>query len=761
MKSVFFVFNKVLLYKWLYKFCKIIVKIMSIIDEVQQKKSTSRRRKRLLMLLVVLWILFLVWKFFWSTQKEHWAAPESYVVTRGEIKTWIEAEWKVSGEDQVVVRFDLNEKLTQILKKPGDRVKKWEILARIDTTQVLLNMQKANNNLAQARSRYTELVDPLSRSEVNVLDKKLELERVTYSDHVLSLEHKLEAAENNLESLDLLQKESLLQLKNSWVSSSSAAETAKIVYEDNIQRLVREVEQLNQTQDSTTLELQLLDKEIEKVRADDDTLLTIQVEEQKFVQYKSDIDQKAKDLIRVIGEYLDDVDRFLWISTTNETLNDAYEQLLSAQNTVLLNQAETERRLLGWSLARIRLVTDTPEESLELASWLVALSDKVRKFWEIVTWVLNATATDDYFTQTDISTALSTFRWWIAQISQHVSWLQQAEQGLRVAQSSSVSIVDTTDDGKEDMLFSLTQKRTQIEKKLQDIASDKLLKRDEIVATHKTFENQVSTATQNNDLRQQEIEVGTTRTQIEKRNARDEVQRLKEELEQAKKVYQTSLELASLDTIKQKDPVSLTQKNTSALQIEAYEIAVREQKLQLEKTTLRSPVEWTVLDIDNAVGEYPSAQFMKIAMWWSRYIEVQIEEEEVNTIVPWQRVELVLDAQPESTYEGIVYYVSPTWMRDLNDIVQYNVLITYDESMKARSEMTVTANFIRDHVKNVVTIPLEYVIKKNGNDRVQIWETKEQLRQVMLGNKDESSVVVVMWVDEWEFIYMPEEEDDE
>lgn len=733
---------------------------MSILDEVHQKKVSSKRRKWFFLFGWVLLVCFLIWRFLFSTQQEHWIALESHVVSRWEIKTWIEAEWRVSWEDQVVVRFDLNEKLTQIDKEPWDTVHVWEILAYIDDTQVMLNLQKAKNNLAQAKSRYQELVDPLSINEVNVLDKKLELEQKTYKDNILKLEHALKEAEDSLKTLDISQQETLLKLNNTWVTSSSSIKSAKIAYDKNIQSLVREVELLNQSEKTAKLDIQQAMEELDKVRADNDIDLTVSLEEQKSEQYIADVNLTSKDLIRVIWEYLDDVDKFLWISVTHELLNDSYEQLISAQNTWLLTQAKSLWRSLWSWMSSLFLWSSTLEESLRQSEEVLALSEEVREFWTLMVDVLNATVTDEYFTESTRSAYISQFRWWTAQISQYVWQLQQIAQWIRLTESSSATVIDTSDDRQQDMIFILEQRIQKWEKILADISTEKRLKRDEILTTHAAFENELETVQQNDEFLQQEIDISTQRSTAEYTIAQDEIQRLKIELAQAKEVYQTSLELATLDTAQRKDPVSLSQKNTSALQIQAYEIAVREQQLQLEKTILKSPVQWTVLDVDNSVWEFPSATFMSLAMWWSRYIQVRIEEEEVNTITPGQRVELTLDANPDEIYEWRVYYVSPTWERDLNDIVQYNVLITYDDAMNARSEMTVTANFIREHEKNVIVLPLSYILKKEGKDRVQIWESPDMLREVMLWNKDESFVSVLLWVEEWEVVYLPLQEDE-
>jgi multidrug efflux pump subunit AcrA (membrane-fusion protein) len=116
----------------------------------------------------------------------------------------------------------------------------------------------------------------------------------------------------------------------------------------------------------------------------------------------------------------------------------------------------------------------------------------------------------------------------------------------------------------------------------------------------------------------------------------------------------------------------------------------------------------------------------------NKYVEILIEEEEVNNIRIGQKVYLELDAIEDQELTGEVYYVSSAGTRDLNDIVQYQVLIKLlaSDLSAIRTEMTVNASFVLDEKIDVLMIPLEYIT--SVDDATYVTLSGEVVQEVWL-----------------------------
>lgn len=67
-------------------------------------------------------------------------------VKSGDVKSLISASGTLEGTDSADLRFKISGKLSLIAVKPGERVKKGQLIASLDTQDLSINLQKAYNN---------------------------------------------------------------------------------------------------------------------------------------------------------------------------------------------------------------------------------------------------------------------------------------------------------------------------------------------------------------------------------------------------------------------------------------------------------------------------------------------------------------------------------------------------------------------------------------------------------------------------------------
>gem|GEM_PF-5932670 len=80
-----------------------------------------------------------------NQEAEHGSAEEPHLVGFADVISTISAEGKIVGNDLVDVSFDTTGKLTQVAVKAGDIINAGDLLARVDNTQHLNNVKRAQN----------------------------------------------------------------------------------------------------------------------------------------------------------------------------------------------------------------------------------------------------------------------------------------------------------------------------------------------------------------------------------------------------------------------------------------------------------------------------------------------------------------------------------------------------------------------------------------------------------------------------------------
>ena len=118
---------------------------MSIIDEINNKTKTKINIKLLywlIPLVLILWWYF-VYYFSSSSSAETMMKESPYTVKKWDIRISLVSEWTVVADDIIDLNFQITDVISKIYKKPWDKVKKWDIIAQLDSLLSQINVDKA------------------------------------------------------------------------------------------------------------------------------------------------------------------------------------------------------------------------------------------------------------------------------------------------------------------------------------------------------------------------------------------------------------------------------------------------------------------------------------------------------------------------------------------------------------------------------------------------------------------------------------------
>jgi HlyD family secretion protein len=182
---------------------------------------------------------------------------------------------------------------------------------------------------------------------------------------------------------------------------------------------------------------------------------------------------------------------------------------------------------------------------------------------------------------------------------------------------------------------------------------------------------------------------------------------------------------ATLDTAQANYDSALAQRDSNKAQIESARAQIEQGKAQIEQaraslkvsetnlhyTTIRSPVNGTVISRNVDVGQTVAASLQAPTLFTiakdltKMQVDSNISEADVGRIAVGQDATFTVDAYPERTFRGKVSEIrnAPTTVQN---VVTYDVVIQVDnKELKLKPGMTANVSVLIAHKENVLKIP--------------------------------------------------------
>jgi len=189
------------------------------------------------------------------------------------------------------------------------------------------------------------------------------------------------------------------------------------------------------------------------------------------------------------------------------------------------------------------------------------------------------------------------------------------------------------------------------------------------------------------------------------------------------------------------------------------------QSTRPEEFQVRSPINGTVLEILVNAGEMITSGtstfgggtvLMKLADLSRMIVKAKINEVNIPRVAVNQEVDIRLDALPGQQFKGRVTAIAAQGVKEEN-IVTYDVTIAIADSNSALKPMlTANVDIVTKRLDDVLTIPLEVLQVKNGDDVVEVLTNgTPKSRKVRVAFRTETQAVITKGLQEHDQVVIP------
>jgi len=189
------------------------------------------------------------------------------------------------------------------------------------------------------------------------------------------------------------------------------------------------------------------------------------------------------------------------------------------------------------------------------------------------------------------------------------------------------------------------------------------------------------------------------------------------------------------------------------------------QSTRPEEFQVRSPINGTVLEILVNAGEIITSGtstfgggtvLMKLADLSRMIVKAKINEVNIPRVAVNQEVDIRLDALPGQQFKGRVTAIAAQGVKEEN-IVTYDVTIAIADSNSALKPMlTANVDIVTKRLDDVLTIPLEVLQVKNGDDVVEVLTNgTPKSRKVRVAFRTDTQAVITKGLQEHDQVVIP------
>jgi HlyD family secretion protein len=182
--------------------------------------------------------------------------------------------------------------------------------------------------------------------------------------------------------------------------------------------------------------------------------------------------------------------------------------------------------------------------------------------------------------------------------------------------------------------------------------------------------------------------------------------------------------------------------------VEQYRSAFQRTQDDLARTTIRSPMDGTLIQLNAEQGEtvvpgstnLPGSVIMTIADMSVLLAEVEVSEVDVVEVDLGQEAEITVDALGTEIQEGRVVEIATSGRRDpTQGTIRFNVKVALDDpDPSLRPAMTAKVDILTSTSTDVVTAPIQSVVKRTLD------EEGEEVKGTAAKGIEESDVVYVI-----------------
>lgn len=208
---------------------------MPILDEITSKTKKINMKIIYGTIAIVVGISwYFIYPFLFAGTVETLTQENPYVVKKWDIRISLASEWDIVGDDIIDLNFQVIDVISNIYIKPWDKVKKWDLIAKLDSLLLQINVDKAKIALETVKIQWRIDVDnakiTLDNAKNNLDYLKKELKSQSGSNYFLIQDQEqqiLESQKNNImnqiwQTLTIIESTLYETDLLFWISTSNA-----------------------------------------------------------------------------------------------------------------------------------------------------------------------------------------------------------------------------------------------------------------------------------------------------------------------------------------------------------------------------------------------------------------------------------------------------------------------------------------------------------------------------------------------------------
>lgn len=669
---------------------------MSLINEIKtnSKKTTI---KKIIIISILIWCSWFWYNYFSNFKKIEEIKTENkiYSVSKWNIKTSIEADWKVVLKDELNLDFINEWIIKNIYKNQWDLVKAWDKIASLDSSYLDLSIDKSKIALDIAKLNYEIKKKWVSNTELDISQKQLDKDFISMDSSIKEIDNSLEETKYNLETAKKNLENTKKQTQIDEIWAKNTFDNAKIDYDNSISNLN----------------------------------LTKKQEEEKYKNIANKLIMETGQMISNNEKYLYDLDILLWISDANKYQNDSYEIYLWAKNNSLKTLSENTYRetkslfddfYISWQEYRKNIDSITNLNYDELSNYSYKMKDissNLNKTLSYTIDLLKNSISSSNFAQTTIDSYITNF-----------------ENSLSNSKNDTANYMI--------LLQTVSEAKTSMDIKIDSA--------EKLVLTSSWKLNTANSSLEKVKL-QNEISIDNSLEKLNSLNLDIKALEIKKLNSKALANSQVDISKATLENKKNVDNLDIEPFYMAILQAQkTLDEAIKKK----QDSILFSPIDWKIAQINWKISENTNSikdPFVVIINNNNFYVDAYVEEWDITKIKNNQNVYISFDAIDTLTLTWNVVYIEDKANIDNNWLVSYRVeIIFWNNDDRIKDAMTSTVEFVTKEMKDVLIIPVQAV--KNISWKPSVILENKEIRKVTTWFTDWKMVEVLSWLEKWEKI---------
>ncbi|NTU99235.1 HlyD family efflux transporter periplasmic adaptor subunit [Candidatus Falkowbacteria bacterium] len=180
---------------------------------------------------IILLILLAGGGWYYFNNKQSTTVQTKYVlgkVERGSVIASVSGTGQVSSQNQVDIKPEISAKITELKIKSGQKVKKGEVLARLDAKTLSNQVRSAKDSLNMAKTNLELKLEGVTAQDVAVAQKSVDAAKLSYQNAQANVITQQKTGAENLKKAQRSRDNSVTALNNSYQNTSSPINSSLI-----------------------------------------------------------------------------------------------------------------------------------------------------------------------------------------------------------------------------------------------------------------------------------------------------------------------------------------------------------------------------------------------------------------------------------------------------------------------------------------------------------------------------------------------------